>query len=140
MSIFEIGNYVIIKDLYLGKIIKKIWNGLGTIVKLDNDKDYVDNTIKQYHLISDLVNGLDVRGYMLVNSNDKMRRVNKNNLFEVVTNDLNKEKFVYIDSKIINNYNYFLQSALPTLYLNITGSIINSQLNRENKINNIDTT
>ena len=107
MSDFEIGNYVIIKDLYLGRIIKKIWNGLGTIVKLDNDKDYIDNTIKQYHLISDLVNGLDVRGYMLVNSNDKMRRVNKNNLFEVVTNDLNKEKFVYIDSKIMNNYNYF---------------------------------
>jgi spore coat polysaccharide biosynthesis protein SpsF (cytidylyltransferase family) len=128
MSLFEIGNYVIINDLYLGRIIKKIWNGLGTIVKLDNDNNYMDSTIVQYMLLSDVISGPDVRGYKLVNSNDKMRVVNKNNLFELVEKDLQKEKFIYIDDKITNNYNYFLQSVLPTLYMNITGNILNTQI------------
>jgi len=79
MSLFEIGNYVIIDDIYMGKIIKKIWNGYGVIVKLDNEQNHIDNTILQYHLINDIINDSDIKGYMLVKSDNKMRLINKQN-------------------------------------------------------------
>lgn len=128
MSLFEIGNYVIIKDIYLGKIVKKIWNGYGIIVKLDNNKDYIDNTILQYHLVSDINTNNNINGFMLVNSNTKIRLVDKNKLFELIKYDLKTEKFVYIDNKINKQYNFFIKNILPKNYPNIIGNLINDEV------------
>ena len=123
MSLFEIGNYVIIDDLYMGKIIKKIWNGYGMIVKLDNEPNYVDDTILQYHLLNDVVDNSDIKGFMLVKSNNKMRLVNKNNLANIIKNELNQEKFIYIENKINRNFAYFKTEILPNIQTNIMMSM-----------------
>jgi len=123
MSLFEIGNYVIIDDLYMGKIIKKIWNGYGMIVKLDNEHNYVDDTILQYHLLNDVVDNSDIKGFMLVKSNNKMRLVNKNNLANVIKYELNQEKFIYIENKINRNFTYFKSEILPNIQTNIMMSM-----------------
>lgn len=123
MSLFEIGNYVIIDDLYMGRIIKKIWNGYGMIVKLDNEPNYVDDTILQYHLLNDVVDNSDIKGFMLVKSNNKMRLVNKNNLANLIKNELNQEKFIYIENKINRNFAYFKSEILPNIQTNIMMSM-----------------
>jgi len=115
MSLFEVGNYVIIDDMYMGKIIKKIWNGYGVIVKLDNEPNYVDSTISQYQLLNDIINGSDTKGYMLVNSNNKMRLINKNNLISLIKLELGKERYVYINDKINNNFISFTNNILPNV-------------------------
>lgn len=142
MSLFEIGNYVIVDDKYIGKIIKKIWNGYGVIISLENEKNYIDPTITQYKLLDDVIqdnkltvglelnvgeNKLDsnfitnsndnLRGYMLVKSTNKMRLVNVNNLGEILDNELKKELFVGIDEKISNNLAYFKSNILKTVSL-----------------------
>jgi len=103
MSLFEVGNYVIIDDIYMGKIIKKIWNGYGYIVKLDNDPNYIDYTIAQYKLLNDILEDENIKGYMLVKSNNKMRLINKNNLINLVKEEIKKEKYIYIEKKINEN-------------------------------------
>ena len=118
MSLFEIGNYVIIDDLYIGKIIKKIWNGYGMIIKLDNQPNYLDNTILQYHLLNDVVDNSDISGFMLAKSENKIRLVNKHNLAEIIKNELTKEKFIYIENKLNNNYNFFINNILPNIRTN----------------------
>lgn len=123
MSLFEVGNYVIIDDIYIGKIVKKIWNGYGMIVKLDNDPTYVDNTILQYHLINDITNNLDIKGFMLVKSTNKMRLVNKHNLSNLIKLELSKEKFMYINTKINKNLTFYKTHILPTIQTNIMSSV-----------------
>lgn len=115
MSLFEVGNYVIIDDMYMGKIIKKIWNGYGVIVKLDNDPGYIDSTISQYQLlndINDISDNSNMKGYMLVKSDNKMRLINKNNLINLVKTELVKERYVYINNKINKNYVFFKNNIL----------------------------
>lgn len=123
MSLFEIGNYVIIDDTYMGKIVKKIWNGYGLIVKLDNEQNYVDNTILQYHLINDITNDLDIKGFMLVKSTNKVRLVNKHNLGNLIKSDLNKDKFIFIENKINKNLIFFKSNILPTVQTSIMSSV-----------------
>lgn len=123
MSIFEIGNYVIIDDVYMGKIIKKIWNGYGVIVKLDNNTNYIDDTILQYHLINDVTDNSDIKGFMLVKSDNKMRLVNKHNLANMIKNELNMEKFMQIEQKIKYNYSYFTNEILPTINTNLITNV-----------------
>lgn len=115
MSLFEVGNYVIIDDMYMGKIIKKIWNGYGVIVKLDNDPNYVDSTILQYQLLNDITDNSNMKGYMLVKSDNKMRLINKNNLINLIKTELEKECYVYINNKINNNYVFFKNNILVNI-------------------------
>ena len=115
MSLFEVENYVIIDDMYMGKIIKKIWNGYGVIVKLDNDPTYTDSTIIQYQLLNDLVDNSDMKGYMLVKSDNKMRLINKNNLTALIKLELEKERYVYINNKIDNNFIFFKKNILANM-------------------------
>jgi hypothetical protein len=123
MSLFEVGNYVIIDDTYIGKNVKNIWNGYGMIVKLDNETNYIDDTILQYHLVSDITNNSDIKGFMLVKPNNKVRLVNKHNLANLIMDDLNKEKFMYIDNRINKNFNHFKINILPILKTNIMSSV-----------------
>ena len=115
MSLFEVENYVIIDDMYMVKIIKKIWNGYGVIVKLDNDPTYTDSTIIQYQLLNDLVDNSDMKGYMLVKSDNKMRLINKNNLTALIKLELEKERYVYINNKIDNNFIFFKKNILANM-------------------------
>lgn len=137
MSLFEVGNYVIIDDLYMGKIIKKIWNGYGMIVKLDNESNYLDDTILQYDLLNDIADNSDIKGFMLVKSNNKMRMVNKNNLANIVKKELSKEKFIYIENKMRKNLSIFYNEILPNIQTNImsTMSVIPVPLTRINNVN-----
>ncbi len=123
MSLFEIGNYVIIDDKYIGKIIKKVWNGYGYIVKLDNHPNYLDNTIEQYQLLNDITDNSDIKGYMLVKANNKMRLINKNNLINLLKMELVKENYVYINNKINDNFLYFKDNILPSLQTEILNSV-----------------
>ena len=134
MSLFEVENYVIIDDMYMGKIIKKIWNGYGVIVKLDNCPDYIDSTIVQYQLLNDVANNSDMKGYMLVKSDNKMRLINKNNLISLIKLELKKERYVYINDKINNNFIYFKNNKLfnikSTILLNIPVIPITNQTHK----------
>jgi hypothetical protein len=117
MSLFEIGNYVVVDDKYIGKIIKKVWNEYGVIISLDNEKNYLDPTISQYRMLDDLALN-EMSGYMLVKPSNKMRLVNINNLAEIIEKELTKELFMGIDEKISKNFVYFKSNVLGNITTN----------------------
>jgi len=99
-----IGDYILINNKYIGRIYKIIWNSNGYIVKLDNDERYEDKTLKQYKLL-DFEN---TEGYMLVTLNDKISKIDLNNISKLLEllgpNGVNT-----IVSKINLKYNNFVK-------------------------------
>jgi hypothetical protein len=65
--------------------------------------------------LDDIITDSNIKGYQLVKSNNKMRLVNKNNIYEFIKKELEKEKFVSIDNKIKNNFNHFKENVLSTI-------------------------
>ena len=110
VNIKHVDKYVIIynnDNEYLGKNIAKIWNNNGMIVKLDNDRNYIDKTIKQYNLINGNKNG-----YMLVNANYKLQNVNKNNLANLIYKEVDKQSFESINNEIQQKFNVFMNTLI----------------------------
>ena len=68
---FSINDYIIVNNKYIGKIIKRLWDGLGFIIKLENQLNYVDNTIAQYKLLDN--NNSNYAGYKMVTENDDVK-------------------------------------------------------------------
>lgn len=73
---FCVGDYVLINDKYIGEIYKIVWNSNGYIVRLENEPEYIDKTLKQYRL----VDFNDIRGYMLVSLNDTIVKIDETNI------------------------------------------------------------
>ena len=69
---FEINEYVIIDNKDIGKIVKKIWNGIGIIVYLETNISYIDSTIK----VNNLLDKKEIQGYkLIINSSNKIYKV-----------------------------------------------------------------
>jgi hypothetical protein len=115
-----INDFVIVNNIYIGKIIKRLWNGLGFIIKLENRLNYIDNIIVQYKLLDNDIT--DYAGYKMITPNDDIKSVNSNNLHELINNELKNEQFIYIDEKLNNNYSKFKNNILPnykTIIINL---------------------
>ena len=126
---FSINDYIIVNNKYIGKIIKRLWDGLGFIIKLENQLNYVDNTIAQYKLLDNNSNS-NYAGYKMVTANDDVKSINPNNLYELINNELKKEQYIFIDEKLNKNYNSFKKDIFPSYktiitnfneYKNLTG-------------------
>lgn len=65
---------ILINDRYIGKIVGKVLNGKGLIVKLLFDNDYVDKIIVQYNLLPPL----QQRGHMLITKDDNVKNIDYN--------------------------------------------------------------
>jgi hypothetical protein len=115
---FLINDFVIVNNIYIGKIIKRLWNGLGFIIKLENRLNYIDNIIVQYKLLDNDIT--DYTGYKMITPNDDIQSVNANNLHELIMNELKNEQFIFIDEKLNNNYNKFKKDILPNYKTIIT--------------------
>jgi hypothetical protein len=115
---FLINDFVIVNNIFIGKIIKRLWNGLGFIIKLENRLNYIDNIIIQYQLLDNDIK--DYAGYKIVTPNDDIKLINANNLFELINNELKNEQFIFIDEKLNNNYNKFKKDILPNYKTIIT--------------------
>lgn len=89
----QIGDFIFINEKYIGLIYKIIWNSNGYIVKLHDNHEYEDWIIKQYNLLEQN----DIRGFMLVSSNDKI----------ILINDANYDELLkyFDDAKIMNIMN-----------------------------------
>lgn len=95
---FCIGDYVLINNKYIGEISKIIWNSNGYIVRLENDPNYIDITLKQYKLIElD-----DIRGYILITLNDSIIKIDENN-YDKLVELFDKVEFTNILNKIKKN-------------------------------------
>jgi hypothetical protein len=77
-----VGDYVIVNNKYIGYIAKIIWNSNGYIIKLEDNDDYLDKTLSQYQLI----NGNNILGYMLVTLNDSIKKINFDQINDLVLN------------------------------------------------------
>ncbi len=115
---FLINDFIIVNNMYLGKIIKRLWNGLGFIIKLENKLNTIDDIIVQYKLLDDDIK--DYKGYKIVTPNDDIKPVSSNNLYELINIELKNEQFIFIDEKINNNYNKFKNEILPNYKTIIT--------------------
>lgn len=73
---FCVGDYVLINNKYIGEIYKIVWNSNGYIVRLENEPEYIDKTLKQYRLV-DFDN---IAGYMLVSLNDIVVKIDETNI------------------------------------------------------------
>jgi hypothetical protein len=100
----SIGDYIMINNKHIGIIHKIIWNSNGYIVKLDNDDNYEDKTLKQYKLIE--IDNL--KGYMLVTLNDKINKIDINNITKII-DFLGPNGIGNIVNKINLKYNNFIQ-------------------------------
>ena len=99
-----IGDYIMINNKHIGIIHKIIWNSNGYIVKLDNDDNYEDKTLKQYKLIE----FDNLKGYMLVTLNDKINKIDINNITKIVE-FLGPNGIGNIVNKINLKYNNFIE-------------------------------
>jgi hypothetical protein len=128
---FSINDYIIVNNKYIGKIVKRLWDGLGFIIKLENQLNYVDNTIVQYKLLDN--NNSNYAGYKMVTANDEIRSPNKNNLYELINNELKREQYIFIDEKLNKNYDIFKKNIFPNYKTIITN--INNFSGGSNDVN-----
>ena len=143
---FSINDYIIVNNKYIGKIIKILWDGLGFIIKLENQLNYVDNTIAQYKLLDN--NNSNYAGYKMVTANDDIRSPNQNNFYELINNELKKEQYIFIDEKLNKNYDNFKKNIFPNYktiitnlkdYNNLAGGSNDINLSTNSKIRLINT-
>ena len=101
-SKIQLGDYLLVNNKYIGRVVKIIWNSNGFILKLENNSDYLDKTLSQYKLL-DIDN---ILGYMLISPGDNIVKINIDSLQHYLNNIDNKELL----GKINRNYDSFLKS------------------------------
>lgn len=104
---FIINDYVLINNKYIGHIVKIIWNSNGYIVKLENNTDFIDKTLSQYKILNDN----NIQGYMLITLNDKIKKINFDQLQDLLLNYDIIEMNALI-KKINDKYEIFLKKNL----------------------------
>jgi len=119
----NIGDYILINNKYIGKIIKLLWNNTNLIVKLINYSDYIDPTIKNY---SNLLDDTHKEGYMLVTINKNVIKMDNKLLQNSIINY--NEPFEKISTKIQINFNKYIY--------NIQNLIKNNGIDKSINFNN----
>jgi hypothetical protein len=76
-----VNDCILINNKHIGIIHKIIWNSNGYIVKLESNDNYEDKTLKQYNLLGETKN---IQGYMLVTPNDKIIKIDSNNIQSLI--------------------------------------------------------
>ena len=120
----KIGDYILINKnntIYVGKIIKLLWNNTNVIVKLENYTDYIDPTLKNY---KNLLENDKKEGYMLVTINKNISLLDDKLLEKSIINY--NESFEKISIKIQINFNKYMQS-IKNMSSHITKNIENSE-------------
>lgn len=77
---FNIGNYVIIRDQYIGIIYKTLWNSSAFVVRLIGNSNYIDKTIVQYNLMEQD----NPQGYMLITPSEQIQSFDLNKINELI--------------------------------------------------------
>ena len=99
-----IGDNVLINNKYIGYIVKTIWNSNGYIIKLEDNEDYLDKTLSQYKLL----NSDNIYGYMLVTQNDLIKKINLEQIQDLLLN-YDSNEINNLIKKINNKYDNFLK-------------------------------
>ena len=104
---FNIGEYVLVNNKYIGNIIKTVWNSNGYIIKLENDDNYIDPTLSQYKLLDHN----NILGFMLVTLNDHIEKLNFEQIQNIAINYEQNDQIQTI--KTINTkYENFIHNIL----------------------------
>jgi len=104
---FEINEYVVIDNKDIGKIVKKIWNGIGIIVYLETNLSYIDSTIK----VNNLLEKKEIQGYkLIIDSSNKIEKLDYNKIIGIY-NNLDNFDYSRVMDKIIGNYNNFMNEV-----------------------------
>lgn len=100
---FCIGDFILINNKHIGVVEKIIWNSNGYIIKLEDDPDYIDNTLRQYNLMD--FNGINnITGYILVSLNDSLIKIDLSNINQLSKIFGDKKFVLNIIQKIKNKY------------------------------------
>lgn len=127
---FNIGDWIIISNKYLGCIYKKIWNNNGLIVKLDNDTNYQDDMIKQYNLLPNML----INGYKIITPNNQITIVNSQTLGILFNSQYQNSEYFELNLKLKNSFTNFINKIQPKKI----NKIINPQIvNNIPKLSNI---
>lgn len=125
---FNIGDYILVNDIYIGKIIKIIWNNNGYIIKLENYPNYIDNILQQYKLLETN----NINGYKVVSLTDKIEIYN----FNIFLSNLDKIFNEYIDYNIIlNKLNNNFSNFISNIHNISNNSNINKNISKQNITN-----
>jgi len=128
-----VNDYILINNKHIGVIHKIIWNSNGYIVKLDTDNNYEDKTLKQYNLLGEIK---DIQGYMLVTPNDKIIKIDLNNIPRLIEL-LGSDGINNIINKINLRYKKFINELNLNTNMNINGNIDGINRRQEIEFNNI---
>lgn len=101
---YNIGDYVLVDNKYIGCIVKIVWNSNGYIIKLEDNDEYIDKTLSQYNLI----NIDNINGYMLVTLNDSIKLIDFNKIDDILLN-YNKLEMNKAINKINDKYSYWVK-------------------------------
>jgi len=122
----KIGDYILIKNKYVGKIIKFLWNNTNLIAKLENYTDYVDPTLKSYN---NLLENNNKEGYILSTINKDVYELSDLMLEQNILNY--HDSIEKIGIKIQINFNKYIQ-GLKT-FINKDTIEVNYEENNNNK-------
>lgn len=128
-----VNDYILINNKHIGIIHKIIWNSNGYIVKLDTDNNYEDKTLKQYNLLGEIK---DIQGYMLVTPNDKINKIDLNNIPRLIEL-LGLDGINNIINKINLRYKKFINELNLNSNMNMNMNIDGIDSRQEIKFNNI---
>jgi len=101
----KIGDYIIIKNKYVGKIIKFLWNNTNLIARLENYTDYIDPTLKNYN---ELLEDNHKEGYILSTINRDVHPLDDRLLEESILSY--NESIEKIGIKIQIHFNKYIQN------------------------------
>ena len=88
MSEYFNGNYYIIKNKYIGRLVKKIWNNTAYLFELENCYDYDDVILKnknnrknREYLFRDVPDNIfkNYKGYMIESVENDIKQISRNN-------------------------------------------------------------
>jgi hypothetical protein len=114
----EIGDYIIINNTKLGKIVKKPFDNIT--VKLDNNAKFVNPILEQYKLQLMPENATNILGYDFTTKNDSLAIVDSTNLFTLVIHELSNPAF-----ESFANLDYMFQQQYKNIANNIDKIIPN---------------
>jgi hypothetical protein len=87
---------ILINNKYIGKIVSKVLNGKGIIVKLLFDNDYIDKIIVQYNLLPPLQH----KGHMLITKDDIITNIDYNSFKRILKEYIKKVNIASTCNKI----------------------------------------
>jgi hypothetical protein len=99
----NIDNVLLINNNNIGKIVKKVLNGKGLIVKLLLDDEYIDKNIVQYNLLP----SNEHKGHMLITKDDNIQNIDFYNFKKALKYNSKNINFNSTLGRVNNNIKNF---------------------------------